>query len=50
MTLPISKLNELARFYGMTRVEYLAILIDREHTNLLKRIQVSPKPQYFTIS
>ena len=49
-TLPISKLNELAHFHGMTRAEYLAVLINREHSDLLKRIKVSSKPQYFTIS
>lgn len=39
--LPISKLTELATFYGMTRSEYLKALINKEHKVLLDQISNS---------
>jgi len=40
---PLSKLNELAVFFGMSRVEYLKALIAREHQHLIKEIQKSDR-------
>lgn len=44
---PLSKLNELAAFYGVSRIEYLKALITREHRQLTKQIHASDKPELY---
>ncbi len=47
---PLSKLNELAAFFGMSRIEYLKALIAREHRQLTQQIQITDRPGLYTNS